>query len=606
MTFEVRRALVDKIKSSKATIGVIGIGYVGLPLAVKFAEKGFSVKAIEKKPAVIRALTEGKSFVPDVTDDEIGNQLNKNLLLCKVEWEYQSTSDAMRKQVADCDVYIICVPTPLKDSSYCDPDIDFIKKATEIVEYSMSISTDKEKLIILESTTYPGCTEEVTLPRLKSILSTNINLVYSPERTNPGGDVSFTMIPKIVGGLDEKGFELAYELYLHLFGSKIERVSSIKVAETVKCAENAYRLLSISFANKLTQKLEYSLVSIWNIIDIINKNDVTLRNFFPREVLGGEWSNDAEFFEEVLRYNSLDSDILTNKQISINSLAEKVVEQINHKQKGTFCDELIAKIVTASFRELSILFFHQLSKLCNLDSMKISIREVITAILTKPFGLNLCNPGPGAGGHCIPIDPLYLYWRAKKEGICIPLIWEAYQIDEEMPDRVVQMIKQSLYARGKRLNGSNVLMLGVTYKQNVPDLRESKAVDILKSLLSKGANLFYCDPVFSRRQLELYPDSDQWMDREFYLQMRNRTMPRPEESSLRFYLEEIKMEECAEIVKKGLIDCVVIFANHDEFSENHLYKKIVANHMVDVIDTRNVVSKELGRKPENVHVLGQA
>ncbi len=607
MTAEEKRPLIDRIRSQDAEIGVIGLGYVGVPLAIKLAEKGFLVKGIEKEPAVVDTLQRGKSLWPDVSDEEIADQLmKKNFLLVRVQEEYQNTEAVLRQQIADCDVYIICVPTPLKHSSHCDPDIQFINKATKIVEDSIQISEDKDKLVIVESTTYPGCTEEVILPRLKSALSTHstkVNLAYSPERTNPGGKLPFWEIPKIVGGLDETSFELASELYKPLFKDRIKKVSFIRIAETVKCAENAYRFISISFANRLAKLSRHSGVDIWNIIAIMNKR--TLWNFLPEEILKRNKLTETELFKEILRHDSFDSEILSQEATSINTLAEKCVDEIRGEKRDKADQHLIAEIVTRSFCQLSILFLHQLAEFCNLNSMKMSISEVISAILTKRFGLDLCFPGPGVGGHCIPIDPLYLYWKAREERISIPLIWEAFQIDEEMPDEIVGMVKQALHAQGRKLGESNILMLGVTYKENVPDIRESKALEILKSLLSKNVNLYYCDPVFTRRRLKLFPDKDQWMDRELYLGIKSRATVDTSEATIRFYLKGINMVECAEMVKKDKIDCVVIFANHSEFSENRIYEAIISNKKVPVIDTRNVVEKELGYRPENVFVLGR-
>ena len=609
MTVESRKPLIERIRSKEAKIGVIGLGYVGLPIAIKFAERGFSVTGIEKEPAVIGALQRGRSFVPDVTDDDIATQLNKNFFLVKVEEDYQNTSDALRQQVAECDIYVICVPTPLKHTSYPEPNIEYIEKAAGIVEYSIRISEDKEKLVILESTTYPGCTEQILLPRLRSIPSmslTGIHLIYSPERTNPGGGLPFWEIPKIVGAFDPTSFKLASELYSPLFEDRISEASSMQVAETIKCAENAYRLLSISFANKMAQLLEHSGADIWNTVKIIKEKDVRLGTFFPKFILRNNWPTEASFFEEVLSHNGLDREVLSVGGSSISTLVNKCVREIQEKVPDNVNQQLIAEIITRSFCQLSVLFFHQLARFCNLPHMRIKLTELISGILTKPFGLNLCFPGPGTGGHCIPVDPLYLYWKAAKEGISIPLIWEAYQIDEKMPDRVVALIRKALNAQGRRLSESSILMLGVTYKENVPDIRESKAINVLKTLLSKDANLYYCDPVFARRQSELFPDHDQWMDQELYLGIKDRGTINTPEKAVRFYLKGLTIDDCISMVEKNKINCVVIFANHDDFLQIHMYERIISNKTVQVIDTRNAVQEQLNKKPENVFVLGKA
>jgi len=611
MTVEMGKPLIERIKSKEAVIGVVGLGYVGLPLAIKLAEKGFSVKGIERKPAVIRALMAGKSFVPDVSDDDISNQLYKykKFSLVKVEKEFRNTKDTLRQEIADCDVYIICVPTPLEHSSRCNPNIEYISQASEIVEYSIPISESKHKLVIIESTTYPGCTEETFLPIVESALSMHsarVELAYSPERTNPGGKVPFWEIPKIVGALNEISLRLASELYRPLFEDKIIEVTSIKIAETIKCAENAYRLLSISFANKMAQLLQHTEINIWDAVRIVNRNNVTLHTFFPKNILERNWPSEVEFFAEILRHNGLDGEILTAPTISINNIAKECANKIQSEGQDGTDQQLIVEMIVQSYCQLSVLFFHQLARFGNLQSIQVDIKELISGILTKPFGLNLCFPGPGAGGHCIPVDPLYLYWRATKEGLSLPLIWESYRIDEVMPDKIVRMIRESLYARGRRLGESSILVLGVTYKENVPDIRESKALDILRSLLSQNVNLCYCDPVFAERQSELFPNKDEWMDRELYLGIKDRGSQYTLEKTVRFYLKGLTVDECVKMIEGQEIHCVVIFTNHDDFSENRLYKRIISNQMVQVIDTRNVIEKELGQKPKNVFVLGRA
>lgn len=604
-------SLLELIKSKKAVVGVIGLGYVGVPLLIKFAEAGFKVKGIDKDQDVIDALEKGKSLWPHVTHTEIQNQMknkDKNFSLFPVKWKYKNTSEEIRKEIASCDVYVICVPTPLKHSSICEPNLDYIDKAAEIVEYSIGVSQRKLKLVILESTTYPGCTEEVILLRLKRALSGfpgYVNLVYSPERTNPGGEWPFTEIPKIVGGMDEASFELAYELYKPLFADGISKVGSMKIAETIKCAENTYRLLSISFANKLAQLLKHSDVNIWHVIETAKRENTTLNSFFPRGLVQKPEKDDTEFFKEILKHNNLSNDVLSDDTISIDSVTQRCVDQICEGKAPRLDQQAIHKVVTQSFCQLTILLFYQLAKFCTVDSMRMSIREIIDGILTKPFGLDMCYPGPGTGGHCIPIDPLYLYWKAKEEGIDIPLIWEAFHIDEGMPDEIVRMIRSALHIKGKKLSGSNILMLGVTYKENVPDLRESKAAEILKYLLSQDAKLFYCDPVFTRRQAELYPERNQWKKREYYLEILKPATPDIPEAYEGFYLNERDLNKCVAMVGKGEIDCVVIFVDHNDFSDHKVYEQIVSNKNVPIIDTRNAIERKLKRIPENVIVLGR-
>jgi len=361
--------LKDKIQTKKAKIGIIGLGYVGLPLAVAFSKKGYFVYGIDTNPHHIERLNKGEKYIVDINPQEAISLIRKKIFL--------PTVDA--KVLGDCDVIIICVPTPLRKVKM--PDVSYVLAAAKTIKKYL-----KNQLIILESTSYPATTREVVLPVLIEAgkrPEKDFFLCFSPERVNPA-DKKFplTKIPKIVGGFSQNSTDLARLLYSKII-KKVFPASSPEVAETAKLLENTFRLVNIALAN------EFAIV-------------------------------------------------------------------------------------------------------CN--KLGISVWEVIEAAKTKPFGFMPFYPGPGLGGHCIPIDPLYLSWKAKKLGFKTKMIDLASYINHFMPEYVIERIKKLLHSRNVNLKGAKILILGVAYKKDVKDLRESPALEIIEELQKKGARVSFYDP----------------------------------------------------------------------------------------------------------------
>ena len=362
--------LLTKISSRKANIGVVGLGYVGLPLAVEFAKVGFRVTGIDSDQQKTDMINSGKSYIHDVPN-ELTRSLVQNGKLCATV-DYQI--------LAEIDVVNICVPTPLSKTK--DPDMSFIVKAAGEVASSLR----EGQLIILESTTYPGTTEEIILPILENTglqVGRDFFLAFSPERIDPGNrKYSVRNIPKVVGGITPKCTELAVSLYENVV-ERVVPVSCTEVAEMSKLLENTFRSVNIGLANEL-------------------------------------------------------------------------------------------------------------ALMCN--RLGINVWEVIDAAATKPFGFMPFYPGPGLGGHCIPVDPFYLSWKAKQNGFEARFIELAGRVNRAMPLYVVSRITDALNERNKSVNGSKILVLGVAYKKCVSDTRESPALDIIELLEKKGAKLSYSDP----------------------------------------------------------------------------------------------------------------
>ena len=362
--------IVQRIKTKQARIGIIGLGYVGLPLAVEFARAGFDVTGFDVDAAKNAQINAGRSYIPDVPDADIGAAVKAGRL--------RATADM--SQLGAMDAIDICVPTPLRKTK--DPDLSYVVKAVDAVAASIR----RGQLIILESTTYPGTTEEVVQPMLEAGgLKADVDflLAFSPERVDPGNVQHTTRtIPKVVGGLGPASTEAACALY----ATSVERVipvSSTRVAEMVKLLENTFRAVNIGLVN------EIALMS--------------------------------------------------------------------HK-------------------------------------MEINVWEVIDAAGTKPFGFMPFYPGPGLGGHCIPIDPFYLSWKARQSGFECRFIELAGQVNSAMPDYVVQRVADALNSVKKAINGSRLHLFGVAYKKDVGDVRESPALDIIELLERRGAVVTYTDP----------------------------------------------------------------------------------------------------------------
>jgi UDP-N-acetyl-D-glucosamine dehydrogenase len=362
--------LASKIMDGKAEIAVLGLGYVGLPLAVAFAQEGFSVCGIDVDADRVEQVRGGRSYVSDVISDRLDEVVKTG--------RFRATTDFAL--LARADVVLICVPTPMNKSR--EPDISYIRLAATHTQQYLRPG----QLVILESTTYPGTTEEMLLPLLEQTgltLDEDFYLAYSPERIDPGNpNYRLREIPKIVGGVSRISGDLAEQLYRRIVVT-VHRVSSARVAEAAKLLENTFRAVNIALAN------EFAL-------------------------------------------------------------------------------------------------------LCRALSM--DVWEVIAAAATKPFGFLPFYPGPGIGGHCIPVDPGYLAWKARVHGFEPRLIGVAQEINSLMPHYIVDLVAEALNARAKPVKGSRVLVLGVAYKRNVADVRESPALAIMEELQGRGAIISYSDP----------------------------------------------------------------------------------------------------------------
>src|SRR5262245_56496783 len=417
------RQLSERIDRRTAHLSVVGLGYVGLPLAVEFGKAGFKVTGIDTDEKRVREIQRGASYIPDVPTGDVAELVRSGRL--------EATTDfaALRK----VDAVNICVPTPL--SQQRDPDVSFIVSATE----QLAQHVHRGMLVILESTTYPGTTEELILPRLKETgltVGRDFFLAFSPERVDPGNPRFNTKnIPKVVGGVTPTCTEMAVRLYRQRL-ERVGPVSSAQVAEMVRLLENTFRSVNIGLVNEL----------------------------------------------------------------------------------ALMCARL-----------------------------KIDVWEVIDAAATKPFGFMPFFPGPGLGGHCIPIDPFYLSWKARASGFEARFIELAGHVNAHMPEHVVDLVAQSLNQRGKAVMGSKVLVLGVAYKADIDDTRESPSLDIMETLRERGAKIDYSDPFVPR------------------LQFGGRAM-----KSVSLTPTNLKR-----------FDCVVIATAHKEFA----YGKIL-RHCRAVVDTR--------------------
>ena len=362
--------LIDKILNKEATVGVIGLGYVGLPLVLRFCEENFNVLGFDVDPRKIALLKKGRSYLKSIPSSRIAQFIKNGRL--------DVTDNFSRLIKPDC--ILICVPTPLTEKK--EPDLQYIEKTTDSIRSSLR----KGQLIVLESTTYPGTTEELIRPKLESTglkIGREIFLGYSPEREDPGNKgFTTSQIPKVVSGVTPSCKKAVVALYSQVI-KKVVPVSSPGVAELTKLLENIYRSVNIALVNEL-------------------------------------------------------------KMLS--------------------------------------------------DRMGIDIWEVIEAASTKPFGFSPFYPGPGMGGHCIPIDPYYLSWKAQEYDFSTRFIFLAGEINVHVPYYVVSKIQDGLNGRGKSLKGAKILILGVAYKKNVDDARESPALAIMDLLQKKGATLLYHDP----------------------------------------------------------------------------------------------------------------
>jgi UDP-N-acetyl-D-glucosamine dehydrogenase len=426
--------LIEKIRRREARCGVIGLGYVGLPLALEFARAGFEVTGIDLDERKIDAIAAGRSYIVDTKDDEIREQVQRG--------KFRATSDF--SAIRDLDTINICVPTPLRKTK--DPDLTYVVSAVNEIKQHLR----EGQLVILESTTYPGTTDEVVRPALESgglVAGKDFALAFSPERIDPGNKQFNTKnIPKVVGGHTPTCTAVAQALYEQSVETVVP-VSSTQVAEMVKLLENTFRSVNIGLVNEIAM-------------------------------------------------------------------------------------------------------------MCG--SLNINVWEVIDAAKTKPFGFMPFYPGPGLGGHCIPIDPFYLSWKAKMNGFDARFIELAGAINEGMPRYVVEKITDALNQNRKSIRGSRIHVLGVAYKAGVNDIRESPALIVMKILKDKGAVLSYSDPY----------------------------IPTIREEG--FELDSLELTNGY----LGGVDCVVILTDHKEIDYGAVVKQAPL-----LVDTRNALK---GRDARNI------
>jgi UDP-N-acetyl-D-glucosamine dehydrogenase len=373
-----KQELLDKIAQRAARVGVIGLGYVGLPLAVEFAHAGFKAVGFEVDARKADTINRGESYIIDVPSASVAELVKGDRL--------QATTDF--SALADTDIIIICVPTPLRKTK--EPDVSYILAAAEKIHSTLRPG----QLVILESTTYPGTTDEVLRPMFDAKgleLERDYFLAFSPERIDPGNERFNTKnIPKVVGGISAGSTEVAAAAYEAIV-ERVHRVSSARVAETCKLLENTFRAVNIGMVNELSQ-LCYTLgIDTW---------------------------------------------------------------------------------------------------------------EVIEAAATKPFGFMAFYPGPGIGGHCIPLDPHYLSWKARMHGFEARFISLAEEVNSRMPEHVAALVTDGLNRQRKAVNGSRILMLGVAYKRDIDDMRESPALAIIEKLHKLGGEVSYHDPYVPEMRLE--------------------------------------------------------------------------------------------------------
>jgi len=422
--------LINKLKEKTACIGIIGLGYVGLPLVKLYIDKGYTVVGFDVDESKVDALKQGRSYIEHIQVDDLKNAYDLG--------DFLPTTDFSK--IGKVDAIILCVPTPLDD--HREPDLSFISGSLESVLPFIKLG----QVLSLESTTYPGTTNEVIIPRIEEkgegfVIGQDYFVVYSPEREDPNNpEFSTQTIPKICGGNTPECLEVGQALYGHVIDTIIP-VTSTQAAEMTKILENTFRAVNIALVNEL-------------------------------------------------------------------------------------------KVVA--------------------ERMDIDIFEVIRAAATKPFGFMPFYPGPGLGGHCIPIDPFYLTWKAREYGVATKFIELAGEVNVSMPNYVVSKVMEALNTRSKAIKGSKVLILGLAYKKNVDDVRESPGMEILEKLLGKGAKVDYSDPHV------------------------------PEFPEMRRYDYDLKS---VELTPESLaeFDCVLVATNHDKFDW-----EMIKKYSRLLVDTRGV------------------
>jgi UDP-N-acetyl-D-glucosamine dehydrogenase len=432
----VANALLERIRTRKAVVGIVGQGYVGLPLALVFNEAGFPVIGLDLDTKKVDALNRGESYIKHIGTQRVADAVKSGCFRASTDFD----------ELRNCDAVLICVPTPL--GQHREPDLSYVLDSTKAVAQRLK----KGQLVILESTTYPGTTDEECLPILEATgLKTpdDFLLAFSPEREDPGNpDFHTKVIPKVVGGVNKESTEAAASLYSAAIDTVIP-VSTSRVAESSKLLENIFRSINIALVNEL---------------------------------------------------------------------------------KMTF------------------------------DRMGIDIWEVIEAAKTKPFGFKPFYPGPGLGGHCIPLDPFYLSWKAAEYGMWTRFIELAGEINTHMPHFVIEKTVKALNAAGKSINKAKVLVLGLSYKEDIDDDRESPSYEIIELLQEAGAEVEYCDPFF------------------------------PKARHGRKHKLEMSSVPCTADAFAGY-DALVLSTGHKQFKEPALYAKVSL-----VVDTRNAVTLPVGSK----------
>ena len=428
------QSIEGKIEDRTAIVGVIGQGYVGLPLGLVFCEAGFRVVGFDVDNAKVQAIARGESYIKHIGPERVATAVKAGKL--------EATTDFDR--LTACDAIMICVPTPL--GAHREPDNSYIHATGKEIARRLR----RGQLVVLESTTYPGTTDSELLPILESSglkCGEDFLLAFSPEREDPGrADFTTKSIPKVIGGIDEQATHAATALYAAAM-DRVVPVTSARVAESTKLLENIFRSVNIALVN-----------------------------------------------------------------------------------------------------ELKVIF----------GRMDIDIWEVIRAAETKPFGFMAFYPGPGLGGHCIPLDPFYLSWKAAEHGEWARFVELAGEINTRMPRYVVSKIAAALNEDGKAIKGSRVLVLGLSYKANVDDDRESPSYEIIELLLESGATVDYCDPHFA-------------------------ATPKTRKHDLGLKTVAATAETFAKY------DAVVVATAHDVFKNGNLYKGVRL-----VVDTRNIVAPSLG------------
>jgi len=432
--------LENKIKNKTAKIGVIGLGYVGLPLAIEFVEAGFNVFGIDIDKNKVDNINKGQNYIEDVDDNVLKRAVKNNL--------FSATNDF--SIVAKLDSISICVPTPLNKQK--DPDISFIVSVMDEIKTLLH----KDMALILESTTYPGSTKELILPYIEKngfVVGEEFFLCFSPERIDPGNKNYHTKnTPKVIGGITKKCTDMGNLIYQNIVNEVVE-VGSTETAEMVKLLENTFRAINIGLANEVAIMCEKLGVNVWEVID---------------------------------------------------------------------------------------------------------------AAATKPFGYMKFTPGPGLGGHCIPIDPHYLSWKLKTLDYEARFIQLAGEINTNMPNHIINIISTNLNKNKKSLNGSHILIIGVAYKKDINDVRESPALDILQLLVNAGAEIDYFDP--------FVPDVS--LNGIKYESVQN--------------LENINLKK---------FDSTVVITDHSKINYDKLYDECEL-----IIDTRNVFKDKKG---SHIKRLGQ-